>query len=198
MPSPGSVTSWLRAIEKGDHDAARHLWDRFSPELHQVAKRRMRRLRNRDIVDEEDIVLNAFASFCLSAREGKYQSVENRSELLGLLIVITLRKAGQRVQHATAAKRGQGQLADQDARKQAAGSGLQLLASDSPNPEEKLLLAEEAEALLDKLPSEELRSVAIMRLSGHTNDEIADALGYTRRTIQRMLSVIRGHWEETD
>ena len=101
-------------------------------------------------------------------------------------------------QHATAAKRGQGQLADQDARKQAAGSGLQLLASDSPNPEEKLLLAEEAEALLDKLPSEELRSVAIMRLSGHTNDEIADALGYTRRTIQRMLSVIRGHWEETD
>lgn len=42
----------------------------FDAEMRKVAKQRMRRLRNRDIVDEEDIVLSAFASFCLSARSG--------------------------------------------------------------------------------------------------------------------------------
>jgi DNA-binding CsgD family transcriptional regulator len=36
--------------------------------------------------------------------------------------------------------------------------------------------------------------VALMKLEGLTNDEIAGRLGYSRRTIQRMLSLIRDVW----
>ncbi|MFM9962607.1 MAG: ECF-type sigma factor [Planctomycetaceae bacterium] len=195
MAAPGSVTNWLRQIERGEDDAARHLWDRFSPELHRIAKQRLRRLKNRDFVDEEDIVSSAFASFCLSARNGDFEQVADRSELLGLLIVITLRKSGQRIQYATAMKRGLDQHLDQDAMKLAAGSELQRLVQDSDCPATKMMLAEDAEILLARLPNGEHRAVAVMRLAGHTNEEIAVELGYTRRTIQRMLVVIRGLWE---
>lgn len=191
-----SVTDWLRALEQGRDDSAQKLWDRFSPEMHVLAKQRMRRLKNRVVVDEEDIVQNAFASFCLAARNGQYSTVANRNELWGLLVVITLRKVGQQGQYTAATKRGAGQLLDQAARREAVGSKLERIATDSDDPAIKLVLAEEAEVLLSKLDDQELRSVAVMRLAGHTNDEIADALGYTRRTVQRMLAVIRSTWED--
>ena len=38
-------------------------------------------------------------------------------------------------------------------------------------------------------------SLALWKLEGYTNDEIAGLMGYTRRTIQRMLAVIRQSWE---
>ena len=49
---------------------------------------------------------------------------------------------------------------------------------------------------LSKLDDEELEQVALRKLDGFTNDEVAERLGYSRRTIQRMLNVIRKCWEE--
>ena len=132
MRNEGSVTGWLRALEQGDEDAARRLWDRYSGELHQVAKRRMRRLARRDIVDEEDVVLSAFASVCMSARNGLLDKVANRDELWGLMIVATQRKVGQRVQYVTAGKRLAEQNADHEAVSYEVGSRLQRLADSAP------------------------------------------------------------------
>ena len=67
-------------------------------------------------MDEEDIVSIAFAAFCRAAKKGQYQQVANRNELCGLLVVITLRKAGQRVQMAPAATREIGQILSQQDR----------------------------------------------------------------------------------
>lgn len=92
MDTNGSITNWLRAIEQGDDDAAHRLWDRYSKDMHKVALRRMKRLKQRDIVDEEDIVVSAFAAVCLAARKGQLAEVFNRTDLWGLMVVATLQK----------------------------------------------------------------------------------------------------------
>jgi transposase len=55
-------------------------------------------------------------------------------------------------------------------------------------------MAEECKLLLESLRDEELEKVVIWKLEGSTNDEIAEALGYSKRTIQRMVGNIREVW----
>ena len=70
-------------------DAAHRLWERYSSEMEQVAKRRMRRLKRRDILDKEDFVVSAFAGLCLAARNGQLAGIANRDGLWAMLIVNT-------------------------------------------------------------------------------------------------------------
>jgi len=48
--------------------------------------------------------------------------------------------------------------------------------------------------LLDALDPD-LRKIAVLRLFGHTNREIADAFACTERKIERKLHLIRLQWE---
>lgn len=194
--SAGSVTNWLRALEQGDEDAAQRLWDRYSDEMHKVAQRRMRRLKRHDIVDEEDIVVNSFASLCLAARNGQLAGIANRDELWAMMVVITNRQIGQRARYVNASKRSPDMLLDQMERRDEFGSRLERLQGESSDPATKMELADAAEQLLVKLDDADLRAVAILKLAGHTVDEIAAEMGFAHRTVQRMLSTIRSCWEE--
>ena len=49
-------------------------------------------------------------------------------------------------------------------------------------------------ALLDELADPALESVALFKLAGETNEEIAGRMDRTRRTIQRMIKLIRDIW----
>ena len=50
--------------------------------------------------------------------------------------------------------------------------------------------------LLARLGDRDLESVALWRMEGYRNDEIADKLGCTPRTVERKLRIIRGLWEK--
>lgn len=196
MDTNGSVTNWLRAMEEGDEDAAQQLWERYSGDMLGVARRRMRRLKQRDIVDEEDIVVSAFAAVCLAARKGQLASVLNRTDLWGLMVVSTLQKIGQRVQYSEAQKRQPDKLIRQADGLDEFGSRMERLVSDADGPASEAMHADRMEQLLARLSNPDLRAVAVLRLAGHTNDQIAAELGFTRRTIQRMLNLIRISWVE--
>lgn len=196
MIAPGSVTNWLRGIELGDDDAAFQLWNRYSPEMHEVARRRMRRLKSKDVLDEDDIVCSAFAAICLAARKGQLVNVGNRNELWGLMIVTIHRKIGQREEYVAAAKRNSDQMISQADRVQDMGSRLERLSNSDTGVLSQLIQVEAADLLLRKLDDPDHRAVAVLKLAGYTNEEIASELGYARRTIQRMLSLIKSCWEE--
>ena len=55
-------------------------------------------------------------------------------------------------------------------------------------------MREQVEGLLDRLQENELRTIAIMKLQGATNHEIAQQLDCTERTIERKLNRIRELW----
>ena len=65
-----------------------------------------------------------------------------------------------------------------------------------PTPEFALQLAEECRLLLDRLGDEGLRAVALAKMEGYTNEEVAARLGCVPRTVERKLRMIRKAWEE--
>jgi DNA-directed RNA polymerase specialized sigma24 family protein len=56
-------------------------------------------------------------------------------------------------------------------------------------------VAEEVQRLLGLLGSAELRQVALRKMEGRSNAEIAGLLGCVERTVERKLWVIRETWE---
>ena len=55
-------------------------------------------------------------------------------------------------------------------------------------------MVEEYARLLDGLGDDALRSVAVWKLEGYTNEEIAAKLGRAPATVERKLRMIRDAW----
>lgn len=73
---------------------------------------------------------------------------------------------------------------------------LQQLASAEPTPEVAAQVAEEAERLLNCLPSQELIELALLKMEGFTNNEIAKRWRKAERTVERKLNLIRKIWSK--
>jgi DNA-directed RNA polymerase specialized sigma24 family protein len=58
------------------------------------------------------------------------------------------------------------------------------------------IAAEECRRLLELLGDADLRALALAKMEGYTDDEIANQLGCARRTVQRRLRLIRQLWEQ--
>ena len=58
------------------------------------------------------------------------------------------------------------------------------------------MMADECRMMLKQLNDPILEKIVLLRLDGYTNDEIADRLNYSRRTIQRMLNLVKDAWSQ--
>jgi DNA-directed RNA polymerase specialized sigma24 family protein len=121
----------------------------------------------------------------------------NRDSLWRLLVVITSRKVVDQARHAGRQKRG-GRPAGRDASEEGALDAvpIEMLISQSPTPEFRALMLEECQILLDQLDADDLRSIALWKMEGYTNEEIAARLGCVLRTVERKLELIRRTWSE--
>ncbi len=198
----GSITRWLGDLKEGDQAAAQPLWERYFSRLVVVARGKLKRMRRTTAdEDEEDAALSAFNSFCAGAARGKFPKLADRDDLWRLLVVITARKAMAQANRQGRKKRGSGRLIDEAMLfgKEFDGgegslAGLERIAAAGPTPEFAAMMAEECQKLLDALGDDDLRHVAISRMEGYNNDEIADQLGCARRTVARRLDLIRQTW----
>ena len=59
---------------------------------------------------------------------------------------------------------------------------------------QKMQMEEECQNLLQMLVRDEVKQVALLKVEGYTNEEIAEMLDCTRRTVQRRLDFIRSVW----
>jgi DNA-directed RNA polymerase specialized sigma24 family protein len=150
----------------------------------------------RGAADEEDVALSAFASFCHEAAQGHFPQLADRDDLWRLLVTITARKAFHLRRDEGRQKRGGGDVLNlgQTGPSSRAESFLEQVMDREPTPAFAALVAEESRRLLDCLGDEQLRTIALCKLEGHTNDEIAVKLGCVRYTVQRKLSLIRDIW----
>lgn len=195
--APGSVTRLIAALKEGDVTAAQSLWRRYYRRLVALARKKLRFSRRRH-ADEEDVVQNAFHSFFRAVAEGRFPQLDDRDSLWRLLAVITVNKAVKQVAYEQRRKRG-GTSAD--------AMGMSLIADDDhaaltqvvgvePTPEFAAQMAEECRRLLDQLGDETLRRVAVWKMEGYANDEIAEKLACSRRTVARKLEAIRILWSK--
>ena len=104
-----------------------------------------------------------------------------------------MRKAIDLVEHERRPSRGGGKvrpLAD------LADAEAAALLGPEPPPDLVAQFEDQCRRLLKALPADELRSVAVWRLEGYTNDEIAARLGCVVQTVERKLRRIRTIWSE--
>ena len=195
----GSITHRIDALRAGDPAAAQLLWERYFDRLVRLARSRLRATgRPSAAADEEDAVLSAFDSFCAGAVRGRFPQLTDRDDLWRLLVVITARKVQAQARREGRQKRGGGLVRRESDVPGAGGTsataGLDHLIGAEPTPEFAAQAAEECRRLLDALEDESLRQVALARLEGYTNEEIAGRLGCARRTVARRLELIRKTW----
>ena len=188
----GTVSRWISDLKEGDPGAAQPLWERYFARMVGLARAKLRSQPSGGAADEEDVALSAFDSFCAGVADGRFPRLADREDLWRILMVITSRKAIAQVRHDLRAKRG-----GTSARTESANSDEDLLArviGREPTPEFAVMVAEEYEHLFRLLGDDVLRKVAVLRMEGSTNDEIAAQVGCARRTVARQLALIRQIW----
>jgi RNA polymerase sigma factor (sigma-70 family) len=198
--SDHSITLLIQKLQSDDRAeferAAAQIWTRYSARLLGLARQRLSpRVRRRE--DEHDVLQSMYKSFCLRQRQGQFD-LDDRNDLWKVLVTITENKAKNLASKNTRQRR--------DVRREqaAAGAGgdsndggdaLPRVAAPEPTPQQAAVLVDEFQRRLESL-SEPLRQIALSKMSGCSNEEIADSLGCVVRTIERKLEMIRKRWTE--
>ncbi|WP_419189307.1 sigma-70 family RNA polymerase sigma factor [Stieleria marina] len=180
-----SVTRHALEFQRGDASAAQQLWVFLQQRLVRLAQQEVDRRSTRSF-DAEDVAITSFDSLCTAIQEGRYD-IASRDELWRLLAVVTVNKVRRMA-------RDENRLCRGGAFRRKSDEVLGTLATPQPDPEAALVMQEECQALLAMLPTKELRLLALLKVEGFTNEEVAEQLGCTRRAIQRRLVLIREAW----
>jgi DNA-directed RNA polymerase specialized sigma24 family protein len=183
-----AVTLWLDRLRAGDSAAVGPLLEKYFHRLVGLARTRLRNTADR-ARDEEDVALSAFDSFCRRAGAGQFPHLTDRDKLWWLLAKFTRRKAASHIRGACALKRGAGRIA-------ATGSSVfEDVIGREPDPALAAEVAEECDRLLAVLGDPELRQIALLRMEGHSVEDVAAKRKCAPSTVERKLKRIRGIWE---
>jgi DNA-directed RNA polymerase specialized sigma24 family protein len=196
MSSVGSLTRYVHELRSPDHrmrdEAARIIWERFCPRLKILVRRHLdNRILRRE--DEHDILQSMFASFYQGQAMG-HKAPRSREELWKLLVRITMCKVVNTAHRHTADRRDIRRERG-DARVDTGDSMFPQWMLDhvdraQPSPQERIVVVEEVQRLLNQLP-EELRQMVVWKLEGFTNLEISCLIGKTVRSVEMKLQLIR-------
>lgn len=185
----GSVSFWIRKLQDGQGGADDAIWRRFHKRLLQIAARTLPNYVRRE-EDEEDVVNVAFHSFFRRLHNGSFPDIQNRNELWKVLSSITRRKATNLIRNKNRIKRANHRVSD-------SSGTLDYVAGDIPSPEFIAMHRETIEKLLSVL-DDGLREIALSRLDGCTNHEIAAQIRRSVPTVERRLRLIRQKWVGLD
>jgi RNA polymerase sigma factor (sigma-70 family) len=177
-----SITRLIRAVQEGSSSAVRPLLEAYFDRLVQLASKRLHNLPGLGGYDE-DLALRSFHSVYQRLRDpARPLDLAGRDDLWRLLATRTISRAIDLIR-----RHRPGEVpGDQDV--------AQLL-TRGPTPEEAAEVADECQRLLDLLEEPELRQIALWKVEGYTNEEIAARLDCVSRTVERKIRRIRLLWQ---
>jgi DNA-directed RNA polymerase specialized sigma24 family protein len=200
MPASQPVTHWLDRLKGGDGAAAQQLWERYFARLVGLARQQLRGVPRR-VADAEDVALSALGSLCRGLSAGRCPRLADRDDLWALLVVITAAKAADLRQRQGRQKRGGGKVGGEPVLDEVLGdaagaAGINQVVGAEPTPALAAQVAEQFARLLARLSGDEHRQyelpkIAVWKLEGYTNEEIAARLPCARATVERRLQLIR-------
>jgi RNA polymerase sigma-70 factor (ECF subfamily) len=175
--SQASDRSLVRRLRSGCEDAATQLYLRYARRLQRLAENNVAPdLATR--VDPDDIVQSVFRTFFRRANRGEYD-VPDGEELWKLLLVMGLNKIRSVGAFHRAARR--------DIRNSASPDELQFAANSRAGDETSLQILKMAiDEVLGELGASH-RLVLEMRVEGHEVAAIAERLGRSKRSVERIL-----------
>lgn len=181
--------TWVLHLKSGQADGLNELWKRFYDRLVLHSRGRVRNAGMNGI-DEESVACSVFESIWRAASEGRLVDIQSCDELWWWLLSAAQRKVVDHTRRVTALKRGGAEniaiLGDAEA--------LQQILSNEPTPEYLTILSEEYERGMAILNDDQLRQIAVLKVSGTTNEEICEQLGIAPATVTRKLRRIYEIW----
>ncbi len=195
MNEAHSVSQLLQNLQDGDQGAAQEIWERFIDKLIRAADKKLKNLPRRH-VDEEDVAQSAFNSFFRGAKERRFNKLDNREDLWQILAMITERKAINVIRRELADKRGGGNVRGESVFEgmlsdSAANAGIGNIGDPDTHSAEEF--THNVRELIESL-EESLRPVAIQRLEGFCNPDIATNLKISLRGVERKVGLIKDKW----
>lgn len=190
--SHGSISEFFAVLRlQQDPAASKAIWERYVPRMIGLARSVLH--SNHLALDPQDAVQEAFHHFFRSLEKGGFAQSKNREDLWRILSMLTVQRARKLVSREMTQKRGAGRVKMES---QLRGAGSDYFRLDEyfacVNINDWDLHCTE---LLEQL-SDELKSVALMRLAGYANTEIQELLGCSLRSVERRLQLIRVTWNE--
>jgi RNA polymerase sigma factor (sigma-70 family) len=179
----------VRGLIEGDPLVCTEFWKNYGERLSRLADRRLPEgLRRR--VEPEDIVQSACRSFFRRVQERKLE-LDDPDMLWPLLCAITINKVRRQIRfhcrQRRDSRREQGVQAGADEPMQPQD----FLTSGDPSPEHVAMFSEQMHGVLSVLSEQECVLLE-MKLEAYSNQEVADRLLCSERTVRRMLTGIRG------
>lgn len=174
-----SDRSLIRRLRAGRDDAATQLYLRYAHRLRLLSQAKS----SRDLaarVDSDDIVQSVFRTFFRRVEKGDYD-VPDGEDLWKLFLVIGLNKIRTKGAFHRAAKR--------DVRTSVSGDELDF-AADESDATSLSILQMTIDEVLDKL-SPAHRDIIHLRIEGHDVAEIAERIGRSKRSVERILQEFR-------
>jgi RNA polymerase sigma factor (sigma-70 family) len=187
-----AVTDWFNDLQAGTPGAESKIYRHYYPRLVRFAVRTIGNSPRR-WWDEEDVVSKAFTSFFRRSREGNFRVILNRNELWKLLATITKRKAINQIRDQQSVRRGGATMPLAEAELADCNLSLAEVCEEAESPS---AIVDNAEAHVRALAvlDPDLAEVAICRLQGFTNVEIAAKINRSVPTVERRLRLIRQKW----
>ena len=177
-----SITRLMRAVQDGSNSAVRPLLAAYFDRLVHLAGKRLQNLPGLGGYDE-DLALRSFHSVYQRLRDPERPlDLAGRDDLWRLLATRTVSRAIDLIR-----RHKPGEVPGDQ--------GVSQFLTREPTPEEAAELADDCRRLLDALDEPELRQIALWKVEGYTNEEIAGRLDCVPRTIERKLSRIRLVWK---
>jgi RNA polymerase sigma-70 factor (ECF subfamily) len=184
LAEPGDRTLAEQA-EAGDPHAFEAIFGRYSEKLVRLARSRIsERLATR--IEPEDVVQSVFRTFFGRVQQHRF-SFREETDLWKLLVSITINKLKNKVDWHTAAKRNVRIEQPIDARSLPSAFDVD---GESPSPDAVVAFLDLLEHFMNQLREDD-RKILELRLQGYSQEEVAEQVGRTERTVRRVLERIR-------
>ncbi len=196
MNQPQEHDDWDRMIQglrDGDANVCTDFWMKYGPMLEGVAGKQISNQLQRR-VGAEDVVQSACRTFFRRISEGQFE-LPDSDALWRLMCAITLTKARRAARDQNRQKRGMDREQYIDATAPDQSTGGFELAGQGEAPVEAVEVADQLRAVLEGLGEQECQ-ILDLKLQQFTNDEIADKIGCSERTVRRLTKKIQDRWSQ--
>lgn len=180
---------WIDGLRGGDDVIVREFCARYGDLLFRLAEKHLPGgLRRR--VGPEDVVQSACRTFLRRAKGNEFDIADSES-LWRLLCAITLTKVREQTRFHLRQKRGLDREVHAIASSDDSTASGPAIPAEGESPAEAAEFADQFQALMDTLDDEE-KQIVDLKLQEYTNEEAAEKLGCSERTVRRILKRVQG------
>jgi RNA polymerase sigma-70 factor (ECF subfamily) len=187
VSSEASFEELMGRLRAGEEAAAGAIFHRFAHRLIALARSRLDGVVRKKI-DPEEVVQSVYKSFFVRFADGQFE-LEGWDSLWAVLTVLTVRKCGHQIDYFRAARRDVYRELTPPPLSEDSHASCEAIARE-PAPEEAAVLTEMVEGLMRTLDGRN-REIVTLSLQGNKPAEIAQEVGCTERTVQRVLQRVR-------